>query len=128
MVVEDDDEDISEVIVPEPRTRRRGKAAASPTTNGRPLFKAKGKGRAASTANGHRGGSEPVIIEELDDDEPLVAKPQPTKKGKTRAGSTLLVEDGEIVEETESASSPELERMKEERDLVRPYPQAWQDY
>ena len=128
MVVEDDDEDIAEVVVPEPRSKRRGKAAASPSTNGKPLSKAKGKGRAASTANGHRGGSEPVIIEELDDNEPLVVKPPPTKKGKTRAGSQFLVEDGEIVEETESVSSPELERMKEERDLVRPYPKAWPDY
>jgi hypothetical protein len=127
MVVEDDDEDVAEVVVPEPRSRRRGKVSASPSTNGKPLSKVKGKGRAASTANGHKGGSEPVIIEELDDDEPIVAKPPPTKKGKTHAGS-LLVEDGEILEETESASPPELERMKEERDLVCPYPQTWQVY
>ena len=121
MIVEDDDDDISEVVVPEPRSKRRGKAAAPPATNGMPLSKAKGKGKgkAASTANGHKSGSDPVIIEELDDDEPLVAKPLPAKKGKTRAGSPFVVEDGEIVEETESASSPELERMREERDLVR---------
>jgi hypothetical protein len=119
MIVEDDDEDISEVVVPEPRSKRRGKAAAPPTTNGMPLSKAKGKGKGASKANGHKSGSDPVIIEELDDDEPLVAKPLPAKKGKTRAGSPFVVEDGEIVEETESASSPELEKMREERDLVR---------
>jgi hypothetical protein len=67
----------------------------------------------------------------IDDDEPPLANPRsPTKNGKTRAGSPLLVEDGEILEETESASPPELEKTREERDLVRPLstPQAWQDY
>jgi hypothetical protein len=114
--------------VPGPRSKRRGKATASPATNGKPLSKAKAKGRPASTTNGHKSGSEPVII---DDDEPPLANPRsPTKNGKTRAGSPLLVEDGEILEETESASPPELEKTREERDLVRPLstPQAWQDY
>ena len=122
MLVEDDDEDISEVVVPEPRGKRRGKATASPAINGKPLSKAKAKGRAAPTTNGHKSGSELVIIDELDDDEPSLPNPRsPTKNGKTRAGSPFVVEDGEIVEETESASPPELERTREERDLVRPF-------
>lgn len=121
MLVEDDDEDISEVVVPEPKSKRRGKATASPATNGKPLSKAKAKGKAAPTTNGHKSGSELVIIDELDDDEPSLPNPRsPTKNGKTRAGSPFVVEDGEIVEETESAPPPELERTREERDLVRP--------
>jgi hypothetical protein len=104
------------IVVPEPKGKRRGKATAPPATNGKPL--SKGKGRAASTANGHKS-SEPTIVD-LDDDEPSVARPPPpTKKGKTRAGSSHFVEEGETIE-TESAASPELERMREERDLVRP--------
>jgi hypothetical protein len=121
VVIEDDEEDVSEVVASEPKSKRRSKATAAPATNGKAPTRAKGKGRAASTTNGHKSGEDLVIIDDLDDDEPPVAKPpSPTKKGKTRAGPPFLVEEGEIVEE--SASSPELEKMREERDLVRPLP------
>jgi hypothetical protein len=130
LYVDDDDDNDEPEVVPEPRGMRRGKATATPATNGKPLSKAKAKGRPASTTNGHKSGSEPVTVVELDDDEPPVAKPPPpVKKGKARAGGPLFVEEGEIIEETESAASPELERMREERDLVRPFSapvQAWQ--
>jgi hypothetical protein len=126
VVVEDDDEDIAEVVEPKSKRKRKG-APTVPVTNGQAPTKAKGKGRAASTVNGHKNDADLVIIDELDDEEPPVAKPpSPTKKGKTRAGPSFLVEEGEIVEgtveETRSASAPELERMREERDLVRPLP------
>ncbi len=121
MLVEDDEEDVPEVV--EPKSKRRSKATAPPATNGKAPTKAKGKGRAAPKANGQKNGVDLVIIDELDDDEPSVAKPpSPTKKGKTRAGPTFHVEEGEIVEETGSTFSPELERMREERDLVRSLP------
>lgn len=124
MIVEDDDdeeeeEDITEVVEPVPRGKGKSKASASPATNGKPPFKAKGKGRAASTTSGHKSGSDLVVIEELDDDEPPVAKlPPPIKKGKPRAGSPVSVEEGEIAGEI--TSSRGSERMREERDLVRP--------
>jgi hypothetical protein len=114
MVVEDDDEDVSEVVQPELKNKGKGKATtASPMTNGKAPSRAKGKGKAASTTNGHNKGSNLVVVEELDDDEPHVAKPQPPTKGKPRAGSPVLVEEGEIIE------PQELERTREERDLVR---------
>lgn len=120
MVVEDDEEDVAEVVEAKSKRRRKG-APTVPATNG----KAKGKTRAASTVNGHKNDADLVIIDELDDEEPSVARPpSPTKKGKTRAGSSFVVEEGEILdgtaEGTRSASSPELERMRAERDLVRP--------
>jgi hypothetical protein len=121
LYVDDDDDDDEPEIVRGPRGKRRGKAPASPVTNGKPLSKAKAKGRVASTANGHKSGSEPVTVVDLDDDEPPVANPPPpTKKGDIRAGGTLFVEEGEIIEETESTASLELERTRKERDLVRP--------
>jgi hypothetical protein len=126
MVVEDDEEDIAEVVESKSKRRRQG-APTVPVTNGKAPTKAKGKGRAASTVNGHKNDADLVIIDEPDDEEPSVTKPPlPTKKGKTRAGSSFLVEDGEIVEGTVEeigpASSPELVRIREERDLVRPLP------
>ena len=122
MVVEDDEEDVQEVVESKSKRRRKG-APTVPVTNGKAPTKAKAKGRAASTVNGHKNDADLVIIDELDDEEPSVAKPpSPTKKGKTRAGSSFLAEEGEIVEETRSTSSSELERMREERDLVCPLP------
>jgi len=127
MVVEDDEDEIAEVVEPKSKRKRKG-APTVPVTNGKAPSKAKGKGRSASTVNGHKNDADLVIIDEPDDEEPSVAKPPlPTKKGKARAGSSFLVEEGEIVErtvleETRSAFSPELERMREERDLVRPLP------
>ncbi|KAI0256871.1 hypothetical protein BJV78DRAFT_314631 [Lactifluus subvellereus] len=115
MIVEDDDEDIPEVVQPEPRAKGKTKVAASPATNGKPPPKAKGKGKADSTVNGHKDGSELVVIEELDDDEPVVTKPlSPAKKGKPRTDKSvsLDLEEGEIVKS-------ELERMREERDLYK---------
>jgi hypothetical protein len=122
MVVDDDDEDVAEVVESKSKRRRKG-APTVPVTNG----KAKGKGKATSTVNGHKNDADLVIVDELDDEEPPVVRPpSPTKKGKTRAGSSLPVEEGEILEGTvggtKSASSPELERMRAERDLVRPLP------
>ena len=122
MVVEDYEEDVAEIV--ESKSKRRCKGALTVlVTNG----KAKGKGRASSTVNGHKNDADLVIIDESDDEVLSVAKPPPSiKKGKTHAGSSLLVEEGEIVEGkvegTRSASFPELERMREERDLVRPLP------
>jgi hypothetical protein len=125
MVVEDDDEDVPEVVESKSKRRRKG-APTVPVTNGKAPTKSKGKGRAASTINGHKNDADLVIIDEPDDEEPSVTKPSPTKKGKTRAGSSFLVEEGEIVEGTVDeigpTSSPELVRMREERDLVRPLP------
>jgi hypothetical protein len=122
VVVEDDEEDVTEVVESKSKRKRKG-ASTVPVTNGKAPTKAKGKARAASTVNGHKNDADLVIIDELDDEEPSVARPpSPTKKGKTRAGSSFLAEEGEIVEETRPASSPELERMREERDLVRPFP------
>ncbi|KAN0123705.1 hypothetical protein V8E52_002195 [Russula decolorans] len=123
MVVEDDEEDIAEVAESKSKRRRQG-APTVPVTNGKAPTKAKGKGRAASTVNGHKNDADLVIIDEPDDEEPSVTKPPlPTKKGKTRAGSSFLVDDGEIVEGTVEeigpASSPELVRMREERDLYK---------
>lgn len=117
MVVEDDDEDITEVVEAKSKRKRKG-APTVPVTNGKAPTKAKGKGKAASTVNGHVNDPDLVIIDKLDDEPP----PLPTKKGKTRAGSSFHAEEGEIVEETVPASSPELERTREERDLVRPLP------
>ena len=128
MIVEDDDEDVSEVVQPEPRNKGKGRATArSPMTNGKAPSRAKGKGRAASTTNGHKNSSDLVVVEELDDDEPPVKPPPPPKKGKTRAGSPVLVEEGEIIEPPELG---EPERIREERDLVRlplaPKAKSWQ--
>ena len=122
MVVDDDDEDVAEVVESKSKRRRKG-APTVPVTNG----KAKGKGKATSTVNGHKNDADLVIVDELDDEEPPVVRPpSPTKKGKTRAGSSLAVEEGEILEGTlggtRPASSPEFERMRAERDLVRPLP------
>lgn len=117
MVVEDDDEDIAEVVEAKSKRKRKG-APTVPVTNGKAPTKAKGKGKAAPTVNGHINDPDFVIIDGLDDEPP----PLPTEKGKTRAGPSFLVEEGEIVEEMVPASSPELERMREERDLVRPLP------
>ena len=126
MVVDDDEEDVPQVVESKSKRRRKG-APTAPVTNGKAATKSKGKGKAASTANGHQNDADLVIIDEPDDEEPTVTKPPlPTKKGKTRAGSSFLAEEGEIVEraveEIGPASSPELERMREERDLVRPFP------
>jgi hypothetical protein len=124
MVVDDDDddEDVAEVVESKSKRKRKG-APTVPVTNG----KAKGKTRATSTVNGHKKDVDLVIIDEPDDEEPPVAKPSsPTKKGKTRASSSFLMEEGEIVEEkaeaegTRSVSSPELERLRAEREMVRP--------
>jgi hypothetical protein len=123
MVVEDDDEDVSEVVQHEPRNKGKGKATASPATNGKHPSRGKGKGRAASTTNGHKIGSELVVVEELDDDDPPVAKPPPPPtKGKPHdVDLPDLVEEGEIID-----SPGELARTREERDLVRftPAPQS----
>lgn len=128
MVVEDDEEDVAEVVEPKSKRTRKG-AAAVPVTNGKAPTKAKGKGRPASKANGHKNDADLVIIDELDDEEPPVANPpSPTKKGKTRAGSSVVLEGGEVVEGTRFASFPELERMREERDLVRPLPVPQYNY
>jgi hypothetical protein len=123
MIVEDDDEDIPEVVQPEPRTKGKRKVAAPPATNGKPASKAKGKGRADSMVNGHKDGSDLVVIEELDDDEPVVTKPlPPPKKGKPLTNEPVSLEEGEIA--VKSVKS-ELDRMREERDLVRfPTPQS----
>jgi hypothetical protein len=123
MVVDDDDEeDVAEVVEPKSKRKRKGAPTVS-VTNG----KAKGKTRATSTVNGHKNDVDLVIVDEVDDEEPSVANPpSPTKKGKTRAGSSFVVEEGEIVEGTaegtRSASSPELEILRAERDLVRTLP------
>jgi hypothetical protein len=117
VVVEDDDEDISEVVQPEPKGRGKTKVSASPATNGKPASKAKGKGKADSTVDGQKSRSDLVVIEELElvDDEPLVTKPlPPTKKGKTHIGTPP--EEGEI---DDTILQSELERTREERDLVR---------
>jgi hypothetical protein len=114
-VVEDDDEDVPEVVQPEPRNKGKGKAAASPATNGKPSSRGKGKGMTGSMTNGHKKGSaDLVVIEELDDDEPPVARPlTPPTKGKPRTVS-LNLEEGEVVD-----SLGELSRTREERDVVR---------
>jgi hypothetical protein len=115
MIVEDDDEDVPEVVQPEPRNKGKSKATASPSVNGKPSSRGKGKGRAASTTNGHKSISDLVVVEELDDDDPPVAKPPiPSTKGNPPATSLDLVEEGEIPEGLD-----ELGRTKEERDLVR---------
>jgi len=122
MVVEDDDEDVSEVVQPEPRNKGKDKATAPPATNGKPPSRGKGKGKAGSTINGHKKGSDLVVVEELDDDEPPVAKPPtPSTKGKPRTVSPVLVEEGEIV-----ASHEEFARTREEQNVVRfsPTPQS----
>src|SRR6267154_5870278 len=85
MVVEDDEEDVPEVVESKSKRRRKG-APTVPVTNGKAPTKAKGKARGASTVNGHKNDADLVIIDELDDEEPSVAKPpSSTKKGKTRA-------------------------------------------
>jgi hypothetical protein len=128
MIVEDDEEDVTEVIEPMSKRKRKG-APMVPVTNGKAPTKAKGKGRAVSTINGHKNDPDFVIIDELDGEVPSVPKPpSPAKKAKTRVGSSFVMEEGEIVEETKSASSPELERMREERDLVRPLSAPWYNY
>lgn len=117
MIVEDDDEDVPEVVQPELKNKGKGKATtASPMTNGKAPSRAKGKGRVASTTHGQKNGPDLVVIEELDDDEPHVAKPPPPTTGEPRAGSPVLVEDGEIIE---PQGLGKLERIGEERDLVR---------
>ena len=122
MVVEDYEEDVAEIVESKSKRRRKG-APAVPVTNG----KAKGKGKASSTVNGHKNDADLVIVDELDDEVLSVAKaPPPTKKGRTRAaGSSLFVEEGDVVEgkvEGTRSAFLELERMREERDLVRPLP------
>jgi len=116
VVVEDDDnvddDDVSEVVQPATRNDATAKVPPSLATNGKPASKAKGKGKAAPSMNGHRNGTELVVIDELDDDDPPPAKPLPSaKKGKASAGSIDSTEKG--------ASSRELEKLREERDLVR---------
>jgi hypothetical protein len=113
MVVEDDDDDISEVIQPEQRVKGKTKASASPAINGKPAPKAKGNGKVDSTANGYKSRSDLVVIEELDDDEPHVKPLPPAKKGKTRTGTAASLEEGEI------AFPSDLKLVREERDLVR---------
>lgn len=114
MVVEDDDEDVSEVVQLEPRNKGKDKATAPPATNGKPPSRGRGKGKAGSATNGYKKGSDLVVVEELDDDGPPVAKlPTPSTKGKPRV-SPVLVEEGEIV-----SSLEEFARMREERDVVR---------
>jgi hypothetical protein len=108
MVVDDDDDDIPEVVQPEPRGKGKLKVSPSPATNGKPASKGKGKRKVDSTAvNGQKRSSDLVVIDELDDDEP------PTKEAKTRTHASASLEEGEI------ASPTGLEKMKEERDLVR---------
>jgi hypothetical protein len=115
MVVEDDDEDVSEVVQPEQRNKGKDKATVPPSINGKPPSRGKGKGKAGSTTNGHKKGSNLVVVEELDDDEPPVAKsPIPSTKGKRRTISPDLVEEGEIV-----ASLEEFSRTKAEQNVVR---------
>ena len=116
MLVEDDDEDVPEVVQPEPRNNGKGKATASPATNGKPPSRGKGRGKTGSTTNGHKKGSDLVVVEELDDDEPPVARPlTPSTKGKPRISP--VVEEGEIVD-----SLGELTRTREERNVVRFFP------
>ncbi|KAI9458272.1 hypothetical protein F5148DRAFT_330426 [Russula earlei] len=121
VVVTEDDEDIPEVVQPDPKSKGKSKASASPATNGKPPSKTKGRRKAASASNGHKSGVDLVVIEEDDDDEPLqVAKPPPpTKKGKTRVGAPIPVEEAEIVGEAEDTPSREVERLKEERNLYK---------
>jgi hypothetical protein len=115
MIVEDDDDDIPEVVQPEPRGKGKSKVSPSPATNGKPASKRKGKSKVDSTAvNGQKRSSDLVVVDELDDDEPPVTKPvPPSKQAKTRTHASASLEEGEI------ASPTGLEKMKEERDLVR---------
>jgi hypothetical protein len=117
MIVDDDDDDIPEVVLPEPRGKGKSKVSPSPATNGKPASKGrgKGKGKVDSTAvNGQKPLSDLVVIDELDDDEPHVSKPVPSaKQAKTRTHASTSLEEGEI------ASPSGLEKMKEERDMVR---------
>ena len=114
MVVEDDDndDDVPEVVQPALRNDAAAKVPPSHPTNGKPAFKPKGKGKAGPSMNGHRNGTEFVVIDEQDDDDPPPAKPLPSaNRRKSPAGSTDSTEKG--------ANSRELEKLREERDLVR---------
>ncbi|KAH9001101.1 hypothetical protein EDB92DRAFT_1938880 [Lactarius akahatsu] len=115
VVVEDDDnddDDVPEVVQPATRNDTTAKVPPSVATNGKPASKAKGKGKATPSTNGHRNDTELVIIDELDDDGPLPAKPLPSaKKGKVSAGSTDSTEKG--------GSFQELEKLREERDMYK---------
>jgi hypothetical protein len=112
VVVEDNDDDVSEVVQPATRNDATAKVTLSQPTNGKPAFKPKGKGKAGLSTNGHKNGTngtEFVVIDEQDDDHPPPTKPLPSaKKGKSPAAST-----------EEGAYSRELEKLREERDLVR---------
>ena len=115
VVVEDDDkeddDDVPEVVQPATRNGATAKVPPSLQTNGKSASKAKGKGKGPPT-NGHRNGTEFVVIDELDDDDLPPAKlPPSTKKGKSPAGSTDSTKTG--------SDSRELEKLREERDLVR---------
>ncbi|KAH9050603.1 hypothetical protein EDB84DRAFT_2394 [Lactarius hengduanensis] len=113
VVVDDDndDDDVPEVVQPATRNDATAKVPPSVATNGKPASKAKGKGKATPSTNGHRNDTELVIIDELDDDGPLPAKPLPSaKKGKVFAGST---------DTTEKGSFQELEKLREERDMYK---------
>jgi hypothetical protein len=119
MIVDDDDDDIPEVVLPEPRGKGKSKVSPSPATNGKPASKSKGKGKGkgkvdSTAVNGQKPLSDLVVIDELDDDEPHVSKPVPSAKhAKTRTHASASLEEGEI------ASPSGLEKMKEERDMVR---------
>ncbi|KAI9446269.1 hypothetical protein H4582DRAFT_2069604 [Lactarius indigo] len=108
----DDDDDVPEVVQPVTRNDAPAKVPPSVVTNGKPASKAKVKGKAIPSTNGHQNGTELVVIDELDDDDPPPARPLPlAKKGKASGGSTGSTEKG--------AHPRELERLREERDLYK---------
>jgi hypothetical protein len=86
VVVEDNDDDVSEVVQPATRNDATAKVTLSQPTNGKPAFKPKGKGKAGLSTNGHKNGTngtEFVVIDEQDDDHPPPTKPLPSaKKGE----------------------------------------------
>ncbi len=117
MVVEDDDnavdvdDDVPEVVQDDPRKEATANVHPAPATNGK-SGKARAKAKADSFTNGHRNGTELVVIDERDDDDPPPAKSLPlAKKVKSSTSVTTPAEKG--------AYSREFEKLREERDLVR---------
>ena len=109
VVVEDDDNDGD---VPEVVQLATVKVPPPLPTNGKSASRPNGKGKAGLPTNGHRNDTEFVVINELGDDDPPPARPlRSAKKGKSPAGSADPIAKG--------AHSRELERLREERDLVR---------